>query len=199
MMNNRDFFQSYPNVLVLSGSCPNACPVNSELLAMESSSHCSSMVSSNIVVCLVWIYMLKVQEDTKHWARKTVTKFKSSWMLYFALRNLGQEIPIPLLLRRSGFLSFHQMCAHSTLKTTHKILSTKEPVELFQAISNSRPSADRPRRYESSQTHYKLSISRESYLYQAVKLFFSLPENWLAIDKPEQFKKISKAWVGSNM
>ena len=116
-----------------------------------------------------------------------------------ALTNLGKETPIPLLIRSSGFLSFHQMCAHSTLKTTHKILSTKEPVELFQAISNSRPSADRPRRIESSQTHYKLSISRESYLYQAVKLFFSLPENLQAIDKPEEFKKKSKAWVASNI
>ena len=103
-----------------------------------------------------------------------------------ALTNLGKETPIPLLLRSSGFLSFHQMCAHSTLKTTHKILSTKEPVELFQAISNSRPSADRTRRHESSQTHYKLSIS-------------SLPENLQAIDKPEEFKKKSKAWVASNI
>ena len=103
------------------------------------------------------------------------------------------------LIRSSGFLSFHQMCAHSTLKTTHKILSIKEPVELFQAISNSRLSADRPRRIEPSQTDYKLSISRESYLYQTVNLFFSLPENLQAIYKLEEFKKNSKACVASNI
>ena len=116
-----------------------------------------------------------------------------------ALTNLEQEIPVWLLLKRSGFLLFHQMCAHSILKTTHKILTTKEPSELYLEISETEPAINRPRRHESTEVKHKLSISRESFNYQAVKLFYSLPQNVRRIETPEEFKKQSRMWVSSNI
>ena len=101
-----------------------------------------------------------------------------------ALTNLEQETPIWLLLKRSGFLSFHQMCAHSVLKTTQKILTKKEPSALYQAISETQPATDRARRHESTEAKHKLSISRESFTYQAVKLFYSLPQSIQNIENP---------------
>ena len=116
-----------------------------------------------------------------------------------ALTNLEQETPIWLLLKRSGFLSFHQMCAHSVLKKTQKILTKKEPSALYHEISETQPATDRPRRHESTEAKHKLSISRESFTYQAVKLFYSLPQSIQNIENPEEFKKQSRVWVSSNI
>ena len=110
------------------------------------------------------------------------------------LTNLGQETPIWLLLKNSGFLSFHQMCAHATLKTTKKILQSKEPVYLYEALKSSRP-----RSQDVSKVNYKLRISRESFLYQASKLYSLLPEEIQILENPKEFKKKSKAWVSSNI
>ena len=116
-----------------------------------------------------------------------------------ALTNLGEDTPIKTLLKESRFLSFHQMCAHATLKTTNKIMRSKEPVPLYEAISRSRPAADRPRRQASSQVPLKLSICRESFVYQAANLFFSLPDELQTLENPEEFKKKSKAWVENSI
>ena len=62
-----------------------------------------------------------------------------------SLTNLDQDTHTWYLLKTSGFLSFHQMCAHSTLKTAHKILIPKEPEYLYKKLMNSTSSNDRPR------------------------------------------------------
>ena len=116
-----------------------------------------------------------------------------------AITKLGQETPIWLLLKKSGFLSFHQMCAHATLKTTHKILTTREPEYLFEALTNSKVSAERSKSQDIAQIYYKLSISRESFLYQASRLYSRLPDEIRTLENQEEFKKKSKAWASSNI
>ena len=116
-----------------------------------------------------------------------------------ALTKLGQDTPVKLLLERSGFLSFHQMCAHSIIKTTQRIIQKKEPVRLYELITNHRPAADRPRRHESSQSNHRLSISRESFIYQAIKLYYSLPVSIQNLDNPNQFNKMTRSWIEINI
>ena len=119
--------------------------------------------------------------------------------LLHALTKLGQETPVNLLFERSGFLSFHQMCAHSIIKTTQRIIQKKEPVRLYELITNHRPAADRPRRHESSQSNHRLSISRESFIYQAIKLYYSLPISIQNLDNPNQFNKMTRSWIATNI
>ena len=77
-----------------------------------------------------------------------------------SLTNLDQDTHTWYLLKTSGFLSFHQMCAHSTLKTAHKILIPKEPEYLYKKLMNSTSSNDRPRLMEAeSGVFLKLSLS----------------------------------------
>ena len=51
-----------------------------------------------------------------------------------SVTKMDRETPIQLLLQTSGFLSFHQMCAHSILKTAHKVLITEKPVYLYEKL-----------------------------------------------------------------
>ena len=116
-----------------------------------------------------------------------------------SLTNLDQDTPIRVLLKRSGFLSFHQLCAYSTINMTHRILQRKEPTRLYQALSDLKPAANRSRRHEFSKSRYKLSISRESFVYQAAKLFYSLPESTQNLENQREFKKRSRLWVDTNI
>ena len=116
-----------------------------------------------------------------------------------SLTNLDQDTPIRVLLKRSGFLSFHQLCAYSTINMTHRILQKKEPTRLYQELSDLKPAANRSRRHEFSKSRYKLSISRESFIYQAAKLFYSLPESTQNLENQREFKKRLRLWVDTNI
>ena len=116
-----------------------------------------------------------------------------------AVTGLPRETPVHVLLENSGFLSFHQMCAFSIIKLTHKILTSKQPVVLFKKIFEHQPSVERPRRQNNSQFKYKLSISRESLISQAAKLFYGLPQDLQSIENQHQFKKSARIWVQQNV
>ena len=122
----------------------------------------------------------------------TATKFREFMnTVLCALTKLGQDTPVKL--------SFHQMCAHSVIKTTQQIIQKKEPVRLYEKITNYRPAADSPRRHESSQSNHRLSISRESFIYQAIKLYYSLPVSIQNLDNPNQFNKMTRSWIEINI
>ena len=116
-----------------------------------------------------------------------------------AITRLPMETPVNVLVKQSGFLSFHQMCAHSTLKLVHKILINKQPTFLFNKISELDHRIDRPRRQNFAQTMFKLSVSREGFLSQASKLFYCLPEDLQSTCSPYLFKKLSRDWVEDNI
>ena len=99
-----------------------------------------------------------------------------------ALTNLNNDTPVWQLVKVSGFLSFHQMCAFSTICSTHKILIHKEPKYLFDILVEGRQDIGRPRRAGTSSTlPFKLSISRESFLYQGWRLYSRIPETLTAM------------------
>ena len=113
-----------------------------------------------------------------------------------SLTNLGDETPVWQLLHTSGFLSFHQMCAFSTICTTQKILLSKKPKYLYDIISRAAQDHGRPLRYGPySSLPYKLSLSRDSFLYQAIRLQSKIPESLAALENILEFKKKIRIWV----
>ena len=116
-----------------------------------------------------------------------------------ALTKLPFETPVQTLLEQSGLLSFHQMCAHSTMKLAHRILKTEQPEVLFSILSNHRPIGNRSRRQSVVQTKFRLSVSRESFISQAAKLFYSLPEEIQMTRNPMIFKRETRKWVERNV
>ena len=116
-----------------------------------------------------------------------------------AITRLPKETPINVLVKQSGFLSFHQMCAHSTLKLAHKILINQKPTNIFNHISELDSRVNRPRRQNFAQTMFKLSVSREAFVSQASKLFYSLTEDIQSTRNPFQFKKMARGWVEANI
>ena len=115
-----------------------------------------------------------------------------------AITNLENDTPVQQLLHASGFLSFHQMCAFSTICTTQKILMNKEPKPLYETLVRAKPDVERPRRHGST-LPYKLSISRESYLYQACRLHSQIPESLASVENVQEFKKKVRIWVKQNI
>ena len=117
-----------------------------------------------------------------------------------SLTKLPKETPIPTLLKSSGFLSFHQMCAFYTLSLAKKIIIAREPVHIFQELEKSQPITSRPRRnYSTTNTHFNLSISRESFIYQATKLYSKLPTEISTVQEITTFKKKVRKWVELNI
>ena len=116
-----------------------------------------------------------------------------------ALTKLPFETPVQTLLEQSGLLSFHQMCAHSMMKLAHRILKTEQPEVLFSILSNHRPIGNRSRRQSVVQTKFGLSVSRESFISQAAKLFYSLPEEIQMTRNPMIFKRETRKWVERNV
>ena len=117
-----------------------------------------------------------------------------------SLTKLDGYTPIWFLLKTSGFLSFHQMCAHSTLKSAHKIMTSKLPEYLHKKLVESTQVAVRPRREEPNpRSSYKLSLSRESFLHQASQLYSKLPMEIRNIPNFVVFKKKSRIWVKANI
>ena len=117
-----------------------------------------------------------------------------------SLTNMDRETPIQLLLKTSSFLSFHQMCAFYTICLAKKIILNRAPKSIFEALNNSQPQHNRPRRdHGPVNIKYKLNISRESFLYQATKLYSRLPENVRSVSEIPEFKLKTRKWVEKNI
>ena len=81
---------------------------------------------------------------------------------------------------------------------THKRSWTTKP--LYNIILATRQELDRPRRGAGgSSLPYKLSISRDSYLYQASRLYSRIPESLSATETIPEFKKKIRVWVKQNI
>ena len=91
------------------------------------------------------------------------------------------------------------MCAHSTIKLAYKILKTRQPTFLFEQILMHKPVTERPRRMGIAHSMHKLTISRESLVPQAAKLFYSLPEEVQENNSSKDFKRKTKEWVMNNI
>ena len=114
-----------------------------------------------------------------------------------AITNLDKETPVKVLLEKSGFLSFHQMCAFSTICTAKKILLSGQPKYLYDSLTLALP--DTRRLAERSCLSYRLSLARESFLYKAVRLYSKLPVELRSSENVSDFKRKAKIWVRDNV
>ena len=77
----------------------------------------------------------------------------------------------------------------------YKIMQNKEPVYIFNTILKSKNTVDRIRAPTLFQPRYNLSSSRQSFIYQAQKLFNLLPDNITSSTNLAVFKKSVKSWI----
>ena len=117
-----------------------------------------------------------------------------------SLTNLDNETPVRVMLEKSGFLSFHQMCAFSTVCMTRKIIISKQPSYLYDILHESMSNNDiRRSKLRSNSLNYKLSASRESFLFQAVRLYSRLPDDVVRINNIQGFKRKARIWIRENI
>ena len=116
-----------------------------------------------------------------------------------AITKLPFETSVNVLIEQSGFLSFHQICAYSTLKLIHKIIVNKKPTFILNRFMDYDKRVNRPRRENLAQTAFKLSVAREGFMSQAAKLYYSLPEDIQLIQSPGFFKTQARSWVKANI
>ena len=116
-----------------------------------------------------------------------------------SLTGLPRETPIRLLLEKSGYLSVQQLAAYHTLVTTFKVLLNKEPVYIFNNLSQNTNNFEITRAPNAFHPRYKLSTTRQGFMYQAQKLYNLLPASISRSENPIIFKNAVKPWIKLNI
>ena len=116
-----------------------------------------------------------------------------------SLTGLKKETPVNTLLQQSGYLSVQQLTAYHTLTTMHKIVNNKEPVHLYNVISQNRTTFNRTRTSAIFNPRNTLSTSRQGFMHQGQKLYNLLPENVLTTGDIPSFKRSVKNWIKLNI
>ena len=116
-----------------------------------------------------------------------------------SLTGLPRETPIRLLLEKSGYLSVQQLAAYHTLVTTFKVLLNKEPVYIFNNLSQNTNNFEITRAPTAFHPRYKLSTTRQGFMYQAQKLYNLLPASISRSENPIIFKNAVKPWIKLNI
>ena len=91
------------------------------------------------------------------------------------------------------------MIALQTLSLIHRILHTSKPTYISKKISNLKNSLVTRSGAKYYLPNYKLSVSRESFLYQGIKLFNKLPPDIQKEENMKLFKRETEAWIKSNI
>ena len=111
-----------------------------------------------------------------------------------------RETPVRALLKESKQLSVHQLVAYHTATQTFKVYKNQEPRyhhdRLFGAITYERT---RSATNMEARVDFELSLCRKSFFYQASHLWSSLPLHIKTAGTIEQFKRVLKPWILSNI
>ena len=118
--------------------------------------------------------------------------------LMFNNNRVSYTMSTSELLTWSGDLSVHQQGALSTLCLTKKILITKKPSYLATQLENK---VNRGTRSGTTLYHgkCKLGLTREGFVYRAVKLYNLIPDDLRNESKLLRFKSEVKKWVAINI
>ena len=108
-----------------------------------------------------------------------------------------RSIPTSTLLRKSRSLSVHQLGAYHTATQVLKIKLSQKPAYHYERLFG-QPHV-RSTENSATRVNFKLSTCRGSFFYQASRIWAILPGHMRTIQKPEQFKKMCKAWVINNI
>ena len=104
------------------------------------------------------------------------------------------------LVRLTDSLSVHQMVAHQTAVLTHRIVQSGKPQYIADRLKP-REANMKLRGGQGALTtpHFKLSLSREGFIYRGATLFNKLDEHIRTEKDIKKFKKRSKIWVKENI
>ena len=116
------------------------------------------------------------------------------------LVNADYKTPTAELLTATGSLSIQQLIAYQTAVMAYKISQSKKPHYLHQKLITNKSVHDlRGRSDPLQQPGYKLSLSREAFLYRASSILNMMSVNLRNETKLETFKAKAKEWVKKNI
>ena len=110
--------------------------------------------------------------------------------------NYVMNAPTNDLLDATGDLSVHQLGAHHTIVTAHRIIRTGQPKYLADKLMLRTPG---PRHVNTISVNCELTVSRSGFIYRAAKLWNLLPTPIRDIQKPEVFKVNVQKWIRENV
>ena len=109
--------------------------------------------------------------------------------------------PTQILLQKTNTLSVQQMIAYHTLTMTYKILHSLKPTYLSNKIkfNHNTGISTRGRKFELSNTNYKMNQCREGFVHRAITLFNRLDEHIKTANRLQVFKNEARKWVLENI
>ena len=133
----------------------------------------------------------RFQSFTKEDCRKLQNK-----VLRMKTGNYEMNTPTNVLLDATGDLSVHQLGAHHTIVTAHRIIRTGQPKYLADKLALRTPG---PRHANTISVNCELTVSRSGFLYRAAKLWNILPSTFREEQRPEAFKLNVRKWIRENV
>ena len=114
-----------------------------------------------------------------------------------------RDTPTSTLCKATGQLSVHQRVAFATLCSIFKTISSGKPKFSYDALHYHPASPPRwPRRgnaYNCKRVDYRLSISRDSFMFRGSRLFNMIPSEVARAPSFKVFKREVRKWVSVNV
>ena len=109
---------------------------------------------------------------------------------------MDKDTPTAILCASAGQLSVHQRVAFSTLCSVFKIINTGKPKYSHELLKSQIAKCPRlVNQHNCRRVDYKLSISRDSFIYRGSRLFNMIPASLAQSPNMKIFKKEAKSWV----
>ena len=119
-------------------------------------------------------------------------------VLRMKTKNFDLNVPTNVLLDSTGDLSVHQLGAHHTIVTAHRILITGQPQYLADKLTLRKPRPDETfplRQLNTISVNCGLTIGRSGFLYRAARIWNQLPAALREETKPAVFKSDVRKWI----
>ena len=119
-------------------------------------------------------------------------------VLRMKTKNFDLNVPTNVLLDSTGDLSVHQLGAHHTIVTAHRILTTGQPQYLADKLTLRKPRPDETfplRQLNTISVNCGLTIGRSGFLYRAARIWNQLPAALREETKPAVFKSDVRKWI----
>ena len=163
---------------------------------------CSGLFYSKLIYCLQVFGMVWDIPNVDESCRRSIAFTKEDNRKLQVLQNkiLRLKTGLPYdtstkdLIEASGDLSIQQLTAYTSLVLAQKTIHNQEPAYLAAKLQRN------PRHPERVMLpNYKLSVSREGFVYRSSALINSLPVDLQVDMPPNKFKQLVKIWVSENV
>ena len=110
-----------------------------------------------------------------------------------------RQTPTKELLKEANILSINQYIAYQILVQTFKIKSSHLPEYHYGRLFDEECRLSRTRIDNMRRVDFRLNISRNSFFYQASKLWTALPADIKKDSSKESFKRKLRVWIENNI